>query len=380
MSNAKTTSNAKIMSNAKKIQDIVESALESGSMSEAEHEWILKEIHKDGTIDAEESAVLSSLFRATKNGQLIIGSKPNSSPSHELDARKREAIDRFAQQEEKKILNSHSSNSQIPNSETSVSQDSATKSIETIGGDSISNSFTESSKNTSNYNSPSFEELFDSACQPRNEGPEFALQNERLLDARLEGKLWMKTGAMVGYYGNITFTREGISEHGLKKLVKKAITGEGTSLTKAIGSGNLYLADQGKKISVIDLRGQSLTVNGHSILAFQDCIDWDITFLKQVAAMITGGFFQVRLCGMGVVAITTHFDPIVLKVSAANPVMTDYNATVAWSSGVTPSLKTDVSMQTMIGRGSGESVQLAFHGDGFVVIQPFEEISPSQES
>ena len=373
------------MSNAKKFQDIVDSALESGNMSEAEHEWILKEIHKDGTIDADESAVLSTLFRATKSGQLVIGSKPSSSPSHELDARKRDAIDRFAQQEERKILNSHSANSngtkmQSPNTHSGTHNEQAQASTSNAQDPTSSQSTNDSFNKSASASSPSFEELFDSACQPRNDGPEFALQNERLLDARLEGKLWMKTGAMVGYYGNITFTREGISEHGLKRLVKKAITGEGTSLTKAIGSGNLYLADQGKKVSVIDLRGQSLTVNGHSILAFQDCIDWDITFIKQVAAMITGGFFQVRLCGMGVVAITTHFDPIVLKVSAANPVMTDYNATVAWSSGVTPSLKTDVSMQTVIGRGSGESVQLAFHGDGFVVIQPFEELSQSQDS
>jgi uncharacterized protein (AIM24 family) len=39
-----------------------------------------------------------------------------------------------------------------------------------------------------------------------------------------------------------------------------------------------------------------------------------------------------------------------------------------------PDLKTDISLKTFVGRSSGESIQMAFTGEGFVVIQPFEEI------
>lgn len=35
---------------------------------------------------------------------------------------------------------------------------------------------------------------------------------------------------------------------------------------------------------------------------------------------------------------------------------------------------TDISLGTFFGRGSGESVQLKFAGDGWVVVQPYEEI------
>jgi len=38
-----------------------------------------------------------------------------------------------------------------------------------------------------------------------------------------------------------------------------------------------------------------------------------------------------------------------------------------------PELKTDISFKTFFGRGSGESFQMKFQGDGFVVIQPYEE-------
>ena len=37
-------------------------------------------------------------------------------------------------------------------------------------------------------------------------------------------------------------------------------------------------------------------------------------------------------------------------------------------------IKTDISFKTFLGRGSGESIQMRFQGDGFVVIQPYEEV------
>jgi uncharacterized protein (AIM24 family) len=55
-------------------------------------------------------------------------------------------------------------------------------------------------------------------------------------------------------------------------------------------------------------------------------------------------------------------------------VFTDPNATVAWSGGLTPEIVTDISLGTLLGRGSGESVQLKFAGEGWVVVQPYEEV------
>ena len=38
------------------------------------------------------------------------------------------------------------------------------------------------------------------------------------------------------------------------------------------------------------------------------------------------------------------------------------------------SIKKDVSVKTFLGRGSGETFQMEFDGEGFVVIQPYEEV------
>ena len=80
------------------------------------------------------------------------------------------------------------------------------------------------------------------------------------------------------------------------------------------------------------------------------------------------------ICGTGMIAISTHYEPLTLMVRPGQPVRTDPNATVAWSGGLSPEFKTDVSLKTFFGRGSGESFQMEFQGDGFVVIQPFEEM------
>ena len=208
----------------------------------------------------------------------------------------------------------------------------------------------------------------------------FEKESERLLEVNLTDMVWTKMGSMVGYRGNIKFEREGIAEHGLGKMFKKALTGEGISLTKAVGNGKLYLADGGKKVSIIKLEGEAIYVNGNDVLAFEPQIEWDIKMMRKVTGMMAGGLFNVRLAGTGLIAITTHYEPVTLMVRPDSPVYTDPNATVAWSGNLSPEFKTDVSLKTFFGRGSGESFQMAFHGEGFVVIQPYEEIMWQQTS
>ncbi len=201
----------------------------------------------------------------------------------------------------------------------------------------------------------------------------FELESDRMLEVNLSGRVWTKMGAMVAYKGDIKFRREGILEHGLGRLLKKSFTGEGVRLTQADGTGSLYLADMGKKVSILTLQGESLFVNGNDLLAFEDRIQWDIKLMRKVTAMLAGGLFNVKLEGSGLVAITTHYDPLTLHVSVDHPVTTDPNATVAWSGSLVPEFKADVSLKTFFGRGSGESIQMFFRGEGFVVVQPYEE-------
>lgn len=226
----------------------------------------------------------------------------------------------------------------------------------------------------------SLNEFIKTTQQDDYENEYFELETERVLEVNLDGEVWSKMGAMISYIGDIKFERERVLEHGLSKMFKKALTGEGTQLMKAKGKGRLYLADQGKKVTIFDLKDESICVNGNDLLAFEPSINWDIQLMRKMAGIMSGGLFNVTLQGSGKVAITTHFEPLTLLVKPGETVYTDPHATVAWSGNLTPEFKTDISFRTFIGRGSGESIQMAFSGEGFVIIQPYEEVYLSNES
>lgn len=210
--------------------------------------------------------------------------------------------------------------------------------------------------------------------QDRGEGV-FELESPRMMEINLNGMMWIKTGAMIAYQGAIKFEREGLLEKGFGKLLKKAVTGEGARLTKAVGQGVMYVADQAKTVQILNMQDDSLVVNGNDLLAFEPSVEWDIRMMRKMTAIVAGGLFNVRLQGSGLVAITTHHEPLTLLVKPGQPIRTDPNATVAWSGSLEPDFRTDVSLKTFFGRGSGESIQMEFNGEGFVVVQPFEEIA-----
>lgn len=219
----------------------------------------------------------------------------------------------------------------------------------------------------------SIDEFIRNTQQDERGNEFFELETPRILEVNLKELVWAKAGSMISYTGAIKFEREKVLEHGLGRMFKKALTGEGTPLMKAQGEGRLYLADQGKKITILDLNHESITVNGNDLLAFEPSIEWDIQLMRRMAGMMSGGLFNVNLSGKGKVAITSHYEPLTLLVKPGEPVITDPHATVAWSGDLHPEFRTDISLRTLIGRGSGESIQLSFSGEGFVIVQPFEE-------
>src|ERR1044072_5128641 len=103
----------------------------------------------------------------------------------------------------------------------------------------------------------------------------FSKQNPKMLKVELaDGAIQAKLGSMVAYQGEVKF--EKASAGGLKKFAKKALTGEGTSLMKMEGPGEVFLADQAQEIQLIKLEDDMITANGANVLAFEDGIEWDI--------------------------------------------------------------------------------------------------------
>ncbi len=199
----------------------------------------------------------------------------------------------------------------------------------------------------------------------------FTLQNSKLLKVRLEAvTVQAKLGSMVAYQGDVTFEHAGSG--GMGRMLKKAVSGEGTSLMKITGTGEVFLADTAQEVHLIKLENDAVTCNGANVLAFDAGIDWDIQKVSGGAAgMMAGGLFNMSLQGSGWVAIISDGPPVLLNTGDA-PTFADPQAAITWSSGVSTSIKTDVKLKNLIGRGSGESLQMSFQGAGWVLIQPSE--------
>lgn len=202
---------------------------------------------------------------------------------------------------------------------------------------------------------------------PQQFPPGFALQNAKMLRVDLPEVL-AKQGSMVAFQGDWDFDYEGAG--GLSKLLKKAVTGEGTSLMRVRGQGLLYLAHNAEDIHLFYLENEGITVNGANILAYDAHLQSDIQRV-QGAGIAAGGLFNTTLTGTGWVAITTHGTPVMLDCGRA-PTFVDGQSAVAWSTGLHVGVNRTFKAGALIGRGSGEAMQLAFQGQGFVLVQASE--------
>ena len=208
----------------------------------------------------------------------------------------------------------------------------------------------------------------------------FALQNSKLLKVSLNQiTIQAKAGAMVAYQGDVSFEHAGAG--GMSRMLKKAVSGEGTTLMKMTGTGEVFLADTAQDIHLIYLENDAITVNGQNLLAFDSGIDWDVVKVEGgVAGALAGGLFNMSLAGSGYVALVSDGPPVLLNVGDA-PTFADPQAAITWSSGVRTEVKTDVNLKSLIGRGSGETLQIGFVGEGWVLVQPSEgRVSQSQPS
>ncbi|MEO9325672.1 AIM24 family protein [Nocardioides sp. C4-1] len=203
-------------------------------------------------------------------------------------------------------------------------------------------------------------------AEVQGSGPQ--LQNAKMLRVRVTEPFMAQQGSMVAYQGNVTFAYQ--SAGGVGKVLKRALTSEGLSLMRVEGQGDVFIADTNKNVHILQLNSSGISASAKSILAFSASLQWDVERVKG-ASMLAGGLFNTTIRGTGWVAIVTDGEPVVLNAAEA-PTFADTDAIVAWSADLQTTLKSTMSAGALIGRGSGEAVQVSFQGRGFVIVQPSE--------
>lgn len=196
----------------------------------------------------------------------------------------------------------------------------------------------------------------------------FTLQNPRMLKVTLGAPVLATKGVMVAYQGQVSFEHKAAGSFG--KLMKKVMTSEDNPLMEVSGQGEVFFADTAKNVFILTLEGDGISINGRNLLAFDATLDHDIRRVKGVG-VAAGGLFNTIVNGTGQVAVIADGDPMILDCSQ-QPTFVDINAAVCWSANLQPQIHNSMSMRSSLRGGSGEAFQYAFHGPGFVVVQPSE--------
>jgi uncharacterized protein (AIM24 family) len=201
-------------------------------------------------------------------------------------------------------------------------------------------------------------------------GEPFENESERMLRIDVDGGIWLKPGAAVAYRGDIAFERLPTLE---AESVADALFRELTPLVKAAGRGRLYCGHHGSHVRIVRLAGETLVVNWQELLAFEQSLHFAMKLVSHGVGLAAGGLATVTLSGHGALAIASHGEPLTLPVTRRSPISTDPHATLAWSGSLSPLLKTDLSWRSVFRHGGHEPVQMLFEGDGFVIVQPYED-------
>ncbi|WP_331453270.1 AIM24 family protein [Streptomyces sp. SS162] len=183
--------------------------------------------------------------------------------------------------------------------------------------------------------------------------------------------LFARSGSVVAYEGFIQYEP---NPPAVRQIAASWVTGEGAPLMKCSGDGLLYLADYGADVVVVHLDNDALSVNGTNVLAFDAHLQWGVERVKGMAKFAGQGLWNVQISGTGWVALTSRGTPVVVDCGRGDDeTYVDPDALVAWSPGLKVKGKRSFKASSLIGRGSGEAYQMAFSGQGIVVVQPSED-------
>lgn len=203
--------------------------------------------------------------------------------------------------------------------------------------------------------------------------PRFRLQGTRVLAVDLTGDtVKAKNGAMVAYDGEMTFKKMTGGGEGLRGLVTRRITGESMAIMEVKGHGTCYFADRATEINLVRLTGEKLYVEASNLLATDSALRTGTTFTGLRGASQGNGLFTTTVEGTGQAAVMSDGPAIVLRVSAATPLIVDPGAYIAHTGNLRQQLQSSVGWRTLIGEGSGEGFQIRFEGEGLVYVQPSE--------
>lgn len=192
--------------------------------------------------------------------------------------------------------------------------------------------------------------------------------NDYSFSIALSGQWFISKGAMIAYYGTITF--DAVTTFASQQAWAAAQFSSPVYIQDwvvAAGNGKLIVADRGFNVNSFDLDNGNLTIKANNLLGFDRALE-----LKQ---SIVPGF--VTLLGTGKFIASSN-GPVIFTTP---PFRADPEALLGWADCPCPSVHHDSGwmshgllsgFQATMGRNSGEERQYDFTGAGDILLQSSE--------
>lgn len=209
-----------------------------------------------------------------------------------------------------------------------------------------------------------------------------------------------RAGAMLFYTGDVHFSPHqvpgaggmGAMGGGLLRMAGRMMQGEYQRTMLAEGAGEVHYGFAGLDVHVVQLQGQVMRVEASRLLGHTAGLQSSVVSVASsgggggsgggimgalrgaASGALTGqGMFTTQLSGMGEAVLLAHGGVFELQVTGSHQVIVDPQAFVATYGNVQSDLKTAAGWRDMVGRGSGEAMQLSMTGQGVVYVQASEE-------
>jgi uncharacterized protein (AIM24 family) len=182
----------------------------------------------------------------------------------------------------------------------------------------------------------------------------FTLHENGFLEINFGRSVHVKRGTVSSYSGNLKF----VAESGLLGTTAQ-------TLVKAVGQGKIFVYEKGRKTFLLDLNEEFIYVEGSNLLALEDTLTYrvepiyDSTYQRKIDT--------VKIFGKGSLAISTHIEPLTLRVTREYPLSISSNALVAWTGNVIPAVMDDKSLENVMIENAVAGFKIRFEGDGVVV-------------
>lgn len=207
--------------------------------------------------------------------------------------------------------------------------------------------------------------------------------NAKVVEVKLSGgeNVYARRGSMLAVTGNITFTPSTTAGQGMGGFVGRVVAGEQVPLMVAEGSGTILYGHAGLQVRLVQLNGETLSVEADKLLAYDSSLRAGTQFLGSgggglraiVQGQMTGqGLFTTQLTGSGTAVLLSHGPTFDLRVGGGE-VAIDPQAYVGHQGNVDVKLESSMGWRDAVGKGSGEAFQLKLTGQGTAFVQASEQ-------